>query len=231
MTRRMSDVIVADYLALIGSGQLPAGAHLPAESAMCTSYGVSRRVVRDAIRTLAAKGFVIARQGSPTVVAPRPAWNVLDPDFLAVNTDEDLVEHLQRVREIIEPIIARLATGRFDPGEIERLEALQGQIETHTLPEDRAMVDFDFHQSIARATGNPVLASLLSLVSGLGYRTRVLSFDDASSIEGPATSHHELLRAFRAGDAEAAAAAMDAHMTQVRRDMVALGILADDRQP
>jgi DNA-binding FadR family transcriptional regulator len=224
----MCDLIVADYLRLIGSGELAVGATLPAESAMSESYAVSRRVVRDAVRTLAAKGFVIARQGAPTLVAPRPDWNVLDHEFLAANTGSEVVEDLQRTRETVEPILARLAVGSLDEAGLARLEQLHDRIDRAETLDERALLEFEFHQTIASASGNPILASLLSLVMGLGYRTRILATGVSAPVEGSSAPHARLIAALRRGDADEVEAEMRAHMGQVRRDLVAIGVLSSE---
>jgi DNA-binding FadR family transcriptional regulator len=224
MAQRMSDVIVVDYLRRIGSGELSEGSALPAESSMRASYEVSRSVVREAIRTLAAKGFVVASKGSATVVAPRRMWNVLDPEFLSVNTGKDFFGYLQEARELIEPLVAGLAAGRLDADEITRLEELQSRIEVTLDPEEHATLDLTFHQTIATATGNPVVASILALISGLGFRTRELSAHTPGGIERASAWHRRILAALRDGDAAAVESEMRGHMQQVREELERLGV-------
>jgi GntR family galactonate operon transcriptional repressor len=152
---RMSDVIVADQLRRISDGELSEGSALPAESALCASYGVSRSVVREAITSLSAKGFLIARQGSTTVVAPRIQWNVLDPKFLAVTTGAEYFEQLQEARECFEPRMARLAAERITDEEIEALTRLERAAGTPGPEVDHVGLDVEFHSLVAAATGTP----------------------------------------------------------------------------
>jgi DNA-binding FadR family transcriptional regulator len=222
--QRMSDRIVADYLRDIGMGAIAEGAPLPAESAMGATYGVSRSVVREAIRTLGAKGFVIARQGSATVVAPRRLWHVLDSEFLAVNTGEVFFEYLQEARELIEPRIARLAAMRIQSEELDELERLQAEVERTPDPERHATLDLAFHQQIAAASGNPIVASMHSLISGLGFRTRALSAGTEGGIERASLWHRQILEALRAQDPDRAESEMRLHIRQVREELVSLGV-------
>lgn len=219
----MSDRIVADYLRRIGTGELGEGTALPAESALCAAYGVSRSVVREAIRSLAAKGFIIASQGSATVVAPRTRWSVLDPEFLAVNSVEEFFEHLQEARDLLEPSMIALAVRRITDSQVDELERLHAELTRHPGPEEHARLDIAFHAAIAAATGNPILAALHSLISGLGLRTRTRSAALPGGVERAAHWHGEIIAALRARDAVAAEAAMRAHLRQVREELDRLG--------
>lgn len=220
--QRMSDRIVLDYLRAIGDGVLEPGAALPAESAMSATYGVSRSVVREAVRTLAAKGFVVASQGSSSVVAQRTSWSVLDPDFLAVNSGEEFFDYLQEAREILEPSIIAVAVRRIDDEGLIELEELHHAFEQASGPQDHAERDIAFHAAIAEATDNPVLVSLHALVSGLGYRTRTRSAGLPGGIARAAFWHGEILAALRKRDADAAESAMRLHLRQVRGELEAL---------
>lgn len=222
---RMSDRIVGDHLRSIGSGELTEGSPLPAESAMCATYGVSRSVVREAIRTLAAKGFVVASQGSTTVVAPRTRWSVLDPEFLAVNTGEEFFDHLQEARELLEPSIITVAVRHVTDEQVAELESLQAELEKTTDPEAHARLDIRFHAAIATATGNPVLASMHALISGLGYRTRARSAALPGGIERAAFWHAQIIAALRARQVADAESAMRLHLRQVRGELETLGVV------
>jgi Transcriptional regulators len=221
---RMSDRIVRDYLERIGSGQLAEGAPVPAESRVAEEYGVSRSVVREAVRSLAAKGFVIASQGSSTVVAPKPHWNVLDPDFLAVNTGEDFFDHLQQARELLEPSIVAVAVLNITDEQVDELEQLHRDFTSVTDPERHARFDVAFHEAIATATGNPVLVALHSLISGLGYRTRVRSAEIPGGVERASFWHAQIIEALRARNAADAESAMRLHLRQVRGELEVLGV-------
>lgn len=217
--QRMSDTIVADYLRDIGRGVLGAGDPLPTEASMGATYGVSRSVVREAVRTLGAKGFVIARQGSTTVVAPRRNWHVLDQEFLAVNSGEDFFIHLQVARELIEPPMSRLAAENVDDDELAELRDLLQACEDASDPDQHAVADVAFHQAIAAATGNPVVASIHSLISGLGFRTRALSAGAEGGIARANVWHRRILTALEARDPDLAETEMEGHLAQVRGEL------------
>ncbi len=229
--RRMADQIVEDFLSAIGAGELVAGANVPAESALSTQYGVSRSVVREAVRTLAAKGFVIASQGSATTVAPRTAWNVLDPAFLAVNSGEDFFDNLQQARELLEPTIAALAAQTITDLDIERLEELHARFDLAKDADEHARADIEFHEAIAAASGNPVLVAVHTLISSLAQRTRARSAELPGAVERAKYWHGEILTALKSRSAADSERAMRLHLRQVRGELETLGFAVggDDR--
>ena len=96
------------------TGHYPVGSSLPPEPMLCEELGVSRTVVREAIKTLAAKGLVSVRPRHGTHVRPRGDWSLLDRDVLSWlvgkgDPDRELLLEIQEVRSIIEPAAAALA--------------------------------------------------------------------------------------------------------------------------
>lgn len=218
--QRLSNGIVVDYLGKIGSGELKPGEQLPTEGALCEAYGVGRSVAREALQALDAKGFILVRQGSVAVVAPRQRWQVLDPMFLSVNTGEDFFGLLQEAREILEPRLAALAAERITPEVVDELAELNESLATRQeSQEEHAAIDLAFHEAIAKATDNAVLVSLHASISGLGWRTRFLSAAVPGAIDRAVERHTEILRALEARDPVWASAAMDLHLRQVRSEL------------
>ena len=230
MTRRkLSDQIVEDILRLIASEELVEGSAIPTESSLCTSYGVGRSVAREAGRSLAAKGFVIVRQGSSSVVAPRYLWNVLDPDFLNVAGGHDYFKELHEARELLEPQIASLAAGRATDTDIDELEVLTRQLRaSEDDPVLHADLDIQFHELLASASKNPVLWSLHHSLVGLGHRQRQELAHRPGAIQRAAEWHEHIIEALKAHDAATASAAMRMHLNQVSGE---LDGLRETRQP
>lgn len=226
--RKLSDQIVEDFLRRIGSGELLEGAVLPPESSLCASYGVGRSVAREALHGLAAKGFLLVRQGSATVVAPRHQWSVLDRDFLSVNSGKEFFAQLQEARELLEPKLAFLAASRADAGALEEMESLTQQLAAaRTASQVHAELDIRFHETIANASNNPVLTSLHSSITSLGRRTRIASVAVPGAVDRAVFWHRLLLEAIKERDAASAEAAMRMHLRQVRAELDALERLAE----
>ena len=146
-------------------GDLAPGEVLPNETDLGTNFGVSRTVLREAIKVLAAKGLVESRTKVGTRVKARDQWNMLDPDVLswslASHDAEAYALAVSEMRRVLEPAGAALAAQRATPEEIARIRATYEAMEAAgTKTEDSVYHDLRFHLSILEATGNPFLVSM-----------------------------------------------------------------------
>ncbi|RYY33816.1 MAG: FadR family transcriptional regulator, partial [Sphingomonadales bacterium] len=66
----------------IVAGRHPEGSILPGDAELMDRFGVSRTVLREALKTLAGKGLIQAKARIGTRVRPRTEWNLFDPDVL-----------------------------------------------------------------------------------------------------------------------------------------------------
>jgi DNA-binding FadR family transcriptional regulator len=165
----------------------------------------SRTALREAIKVLAAKGLVEAKPKIGTRVAPRDAWNLLDPDVMAWQQDvtpgNAFLEKLTEVRAVIEPQAAALAARRADASAITAIEAafdeMSNSLNTASGPHVEAFVDADirFHLSILRACGNDLLEQLTRTI----YSSLAVSFRTTSRLPGrlrhSLENHRAILRA------------------------------------
>src|SRR5262245_38015854 len=103
-------------------GDLQPGDPLPGDEELRLDHSVSRTVLREAVKVLAAKGLVHARPKTGTRVSPRSRWNVVDPDVLAwrieAGPDSELYSEVTEMRLAIEPQAARLTATRASSEEI-----------------------------------------------------------------------------------------------------------------
>src|SRR5712691_12619543 len=114
-------------------GELRPGDPLPTEDELSGELGLSRTVLREAVKVLAAKGLVEARPKTGTRVRPRAAWNLLDPDVLAwrseASPDGDFFRNIVELRRIVEPEAARLAAERATAAEVAGIKAVFCEME------------------------------------------------------------------------------------------------------
>jgi len=108
---------------LIQAGELRRGERLPSERELCEQLGVSRTVVREAIRMLRAFGLVKVRLGVGTFIAEEPA-NILEGTLnYADDQEARKISDLQQVREMLEPAAAALAAQNANPEDIQKNRA------------------------------------------------------------------------------------------------------------
>jgi len=192
-------------------GELQPGDPLPTDLDAESGPGVSRTVVREAIKVLAAKGLVVSRPKTGTQVRERRFWNLMDPDVLAWRLEAEPSDaffvDVFELRRLIEPTAARLAATRATEEEIAALEADFAEMEAYALesPEQHIAADIRFHQGILDACHNELLGQLGSLLRAV-FRA---SFARTHySAEPMLPVHGAVLTGIRDRDGVAAEAAM-----------------------
>lgn len=183
------------------SGDLQAGELVPTEPDPASSIAPSRSVYREAIKYLSAKGLIEARQRSGTRVAPRSAWNLIDPDILRwalqSRIDEDFVKHLYELRLFVEPNGARLAAERASPAQVAAIsEALAAMAARAPYSEEVIDADVAFHAAILKAANNPALACLGPMIAAtLHWSMRLQRGKPPSAFQLALADHQRVCRA------------------------------------
>jgi len=179
---RIGEAIVAGHYAV--------GATLPAEPLLCEAFGVSRTVVREAVKSLAAKGLLVAGPKVGTRVLPADNWNWFDPDVVAWQTHagltHDFLRDLQELRRVVEPAAVRMAAERASARDIAEIEAAYAGMQ-HAIEHggDYVASDLRFHQGLLRAGGNRMMVQMSKAIGAL-LRT---SFEVSTTrLNGPASS-------------------------------------------
>ncbi len=201
---------VARLLETIRLGVLAPGESLPPERELAVRLGVSRDTVREAIKSLADAGYLQSRRGryGGTFLAeplPTPAADV-------VRLDRAMIDDALRLREILEVGAARMAAGRtLSAAEDETLRSRLADV-TGAASEDYRRLDSRLHLAIAEAAGSPSLVPLVAenrmRVNALLDQIPLLARNIAHSDE----QHEAIVAAILAGDEQAAADAMCAHL-------------------
>src|SRR5262245_25822905 len=175
--------------AVVG-GRYAVGSTLPAEPLLCDEFGVSRTVVREAVKSLAAKGLLVAGPKVGTRVLPSDNWNWFDPDVVAWQTHAGLTREflrdLQELRRVVEPAAVRMAAERATARDIAEIEAAYAGM-THAVQHGGECVasDLRFHQGLLRAGGNRMMVQMSKAIGAL-LRT---SFEVSTTLlDGPASS-------------------------------------------
>jgi GntR family transcriptional repressor for pyruvate dehydrogenase complex len=228
-TATLADRVERELQRLIVESRLGDGDRLPSERELAGQFGVSRTVVREAVRALAAKRLVDVSGGRGTVVrvpSPESAAESMKL-LLSMQSGETGVDKVSEARHIIEIEIAALAASRRTDEDLQDLEAILGETRQHLDdPEVYIKSDVAFHAALARATKNELLVIILDSLVEVMIEVRLLTLR-VPGITSLALSHHErILEAVSAGDPEAAKAAMDAHMDQAA-DTLRQAVISD----
>ena len=168
--RNLCGQVLFDLGSQILGGKLLPGDSIPQEAVLCESMGVSRTVVREAIKSLAAKGHVDSRAKRGTVVLPSSNWNYLDPDVLEWHALADssgaLLESLTEFRRAIEPAAAALAAKHGTDNQLQNISSAFNEMESTIEDVDAFLAaDIQFHTAILHATGNPFFSPVANVIS------------------------------------------------------------------
>lgn len=172
------------------AGRYAVGSTLPPEPLLCDEFGVSRTVVREAVKSLVAKGLLVTGPKVGTKVLPGEQWNWFDPHVVAwqskVGLTREFLRDMQELRRVIEPAAVRLAAERASAADIAEVEAAYAGMK-RAIDEggDYVASDLRFHQGLLRACHNRMVVQMSKALGAL-LRT---SFEISTSRpHGPASS-------------------------------------------
>ena len=210
--------LAADLTRRIVVGDLASGTDLPGEATLARDIGVSRTVVREAMRVLSERGLVQVRQGLATRVNRPDAWNMLDRAVLLAHRQSprfyDLIMDLMEARRVVEVPAAKMAAARADDAERQLILEAADRLPNEPGEDVSALIEADltFHHSILKASGNPFVyraaAPLYELLRVSMEVTIPIGFERTRE------RHGGIAEAVAAGDGVKASMAMDDHLTR-----------------
>ncbi|AXS41604.1 FadR/GntR family transcriptional regulator [Breoghania sp. L-A4] len=215
VSRNSHAFVVHELGKAIVNGELKVGTLLPGDAELAERFSVSRTVLREAMKTLAAKGLVFARARIGTRVTERTAWNFFDADVLTwhleYGLDSDFLTHLSEMRLAFEPYAARLAARHATSEDIARMYEHAEAMRTASSTEAVALADLALHMAVLDASRNPFMYSVGNLIEAALVTSFQLSspFGDPARQRGAALAHRAIVEAIEAGDPDAAAKATE----------------------
>ena len=214
---------VADQVrAMIRAQGLTDGDPLPAEATLAEEFGVSQRVIRDALRVLSQQSVIRTQQGKPAVVAERRPLAIQNYFRLALEDGLGSFDEILELRQALEVRAAGRAASSASGPELEELRVKLEQAENATRLDDRVDADLAFHFALVSIGGNRFFTAILDSLSTFLAEERRLGQELTESSGGdhrPSHSEHRaILAALEHGDAEAAERAMRTHLDRVQRE-------------
>lgn len=219
-TGSTAEEVVTRLREMIHSGELTSGDRLPPERDLAKLLGVSRPTLRAGIRSLSTVGILQSRQGAGTFVVEAEESPTLDAEALRLLsalhgfTSDEMFE----ARLALEMSIAGLAAERATSDQTARLaEEIAGMYSSLDLPEQYLVHDMRFHQTVAAASGNRILTALMNMVATILFDYRSKTVKRATDLKESAEQHHNIYRAIREHNIEAARAAMRVHLVETQK--------------
>ncbi len=212
----ISEEIARQIMDLIADGTLKPGQRLLSERELCGLFGASRSSLREALRCLSIVGVLNARVGEGTSVAEdggKFLRKIMEWRLISENHD---IENLLEVRIALEGVSAAKSAMNATPEDIEKARKLLSQMKNALKDKKQfAVLDLEFHITLANASGNAVLSDLISVIRSQLARTlaRVLKLPNALPLS--LKEHTAILDAIERHDHEGARKAMLDHLEAV----------------
>lgn len=207
---------VADQIeGLIVGESLCPGDRLPSERQLAEQLGISRTVVREAIRLLSVRGLVEVKPGCGTFIREPSPKDAAAPLALLLKLRQcpDLLDNVYEVRHMVEVKVAGLAAERATDEDHGLMEAAIEEMAAHIDdPGEYIAHDLAFHSALAAATQNDLFSVLLNAISSFWSEAASLAYQAPSAAEDSLTHHRDILRCVKARDAEGASQAMCEHV-------------------
>jgi len=219
--QRLYERVVEKVLELISSGAWKPGFRLPTERELSDAFGVSRTVVREAIKALEARGVLESTTGSGVSVR-MVDFNMVSQSlqtYMQLSNQDDFEIRLNEVRRVLEVEMVALAATRKTPEQLVQLHQICQQMRTgkHTAKE-MAELDFRLHVTLAEATQNDLFKVLLAPLINQLRDQIILTWEDFPRPVNEVFDQHEaVVSAVENGDAEAARQAMLRHLIYSRQ--------------
>lgn len=220
--KSLAQQVTDELQRLMLTGKLKEGEKLPSERELCELFGVSRTVVREAIRILQTKGLLEVRPGIGSIVRSPSSNQVIEGLSLLIQAkangaDISLVA-LCEVRSLLEVEIAKMAAERATPEDIEEIQRIIDDLETRAnLPAKFYERAVDFHRSLALATHNLLLVIIFDAIQELVLGMRQTLVPEPIAPQAALTSFRQILGQVQARNPEGAAQAIEQHLYEIRR--------------
>jgi len=207
---------IADQIQdLIVARSLHPGDKLPSERELAEQLGISRTVVREAIRTLCVRGLVKVKPGCGTYVetlTPQAALASIEL-LLRLRQTPELLDNLYEIRRMVEIEVAGLAAGRATEADYAALEAaVEGMVADRDEPELFTKHDLAFHAALAAATHNDLFSTLLGPIANLWLEVILISYHAPGAAQEGIDHHRTILTCLRQHDRGRARQAMHKHI-------------------
>lgn len=230
--QRLYERVVEKVLELISSGAWKPGFRLPSERELSDAFGVSRTVVREAVKALEARGVLESATGSGVSVR-RADFNMVSRSlqtYMQLSKQVDFEIRLNEVRRVLEVELVALAADRATPEQRVQLRQICEQMRAgDKTAQQMAELDFRLHITLAEATQNELFKILLApLIDQLRDHITLTWEGFPRPVDLVLDQHEAIVTAVESGDAETARQAMIKHLAFSREVLEDISHLRKD---
>lgn len=219
---RAQDVLAGQLRDRIMRREIPEGQALPSERDLVEQTGLTRGVVREALRMLSAEGFIQTRPGRAggSIVTLPSHEAMASAIFRFVQGRRISINVLQETRELLEPFLARMAAVRRTEANVLELKALHADLVNSVDDFQKfTLANLHWHNAVGKASGNDLLSTLLYSIShGVQLASMADEYDTAETRKQVIDIHARVNDAIEARKPDLAETAMRKHMTAASRE-------------
>lgn len=219
-TTNLYEDVVVEIKEAILSGKYQVGDALPSEAELTRQLGVSRPVIREALRHLQSRGFLEIRRGTKggAFVCDLQKLTFVADFVDLIRFRKVRVDHLAQARLFMEPEVCRLAAVHATQQDILKMKTL---LKGYKIKKNRSKLDLmysEFHRLVGRACGNPLYAIIMENIMDFtdGF---IKTIKPVSKIIHRDDDHDEILMAIEAHDADMAAQVATRHASHILGEM------------
>lgn len=218
-TGRLADQVADQLKQSLFNQEWEEGERLPSEHELMEILGVSRVVVREAIRNLENTGFLQIRRGAAGGAFVRPMKHDVISNMIrdALRLSHTSIAEIMEVRLEMEPVVAALAAQRRSPEDIKLLEKNIEKNPRIKSGDKFVAWNVDFHRLVAKASHNSMYELLVNILMDI-TQDLILSIKPSRRVVHDATSHPAIFEKIKRGDVKGTEQAFRKHL----QDMIPL---------
>lgn len=209
----LSEKVINEFENMIETGKLKPGEKLPSERMLAEQMGVSRGILREALRTIESKGYITRKPGGGTFVR-----KLVKEQFVGQKLAESLKHatylDLLELREVLECKAVELSVLRATDEDIKQIEST---LKTDEDMESDSELDRAFHLAIASATKNVLIENIMIANFDLMKEITVKTHKDPKRVKQMREEHKNIFNAIRDRDSVEAQRAMLQHLFNIRK--------------
>lgn len=222
----MADAIIEEIAIDILRDDIPQGTLLAPEPQLSERFGVSRTVVREAVKRLQSLGLIDVRHGIGTIVLGPEQWDDFDPDLIRIRASAgligDLAHDLFAIRRMIEVQVAADAARYRTEEQLSALAAIIDRMRAERAdPATYTDLDIAYHNLLLAAGGNTLLAKMMQPVNQIRrIGSLITSVSQPRVIPDSIAGHEAIYAAIAASDPDLARQLMADHLDEFARDLI-----------
>lgn len=210
---KLVDVAGNSIIEMIKAKEYDQQGYLPSEGDLALKFDVSRSTIREAVRSLEVRGFVVRKHGKGVQVADSGNEVMTRSLEDMLIKEEDILDDLLEMRMVLEPVCAKLAAQTATPPEIKAMEEFIHIMEQENVSdEDYYAADLGFHIAMAKASKNRIHESVITAYTPVLLQLIVEASPSSCRYEPEYHYHRNILDAVKSGDGELAQEQMTIHL-------------------